>query len=148
MVDSRLIVWLRRNGKWKHWTPYYSASLLCVSNTAYGTVYTRHGQDYLLHEGDVSRIPYYVSLELQETHRLTQQWGPYKFFNGFETTEEAEYLKKMFQYPELTDRAQKKVTDILFEYSIWIEIDNEFMNVLKERERRIADAIIQNTSRN
>lgn len=137
MKDSRLVTWLRRNGKWKSWTPYYESSLLYLTTTEYGRIYTKHGQDYLVCEGEVSKIPYYVSLSLRGDHRLTKTWGPYKFYNGFEVTAEAEYLKKMFQYPHLTDVALKKVTDIYFDYSAWIELDNDFVETLNKREETL-----------
>lgn len=137
MRDSRLVTWLRRNGRWKRWTPYYAATLMYITQTDYGTIYTKHGQDYLLHEGEVSKISYYVSLSLRGERRLTKTWGPYRFFNGFETTAEAEYIKRMFQYPHLTDKAQKKVADIYFDYSIWIELDDEFVGILNKREEAI-----------
>lgn len=135
--DRKLTTWLRRNGRWVRWTHHYAATLLHKASTDYGIIYTKHGQDYLCHEGEVSKIPYFVSLELQNVHRLTQQWGPYKFYNGFETTAEAEYLKKMFQYPHLTNRAQQKVTDIMFNYNTWIERDEEFLEILKKREQEV-----------
>jgi len=136
-LRGRLSTWLRRKGRWKRWTPYYESSLLYLTTTEYGRVYTKHGQDYLVCEGEVSKIPYYVSLSLRGDHRVTKQWGPYKFINGFETTQEAEYLKKMFQYPHLTDVAQRKVTDILFDNSIWIELDDEFIEILNRREEAL-----------
>ena len=132
-MDSKLVTWLRRNGRWVAWNHYYETRLLYKTITEYGRIYTSHGQDYLVTD-EVSKIPYYVSLEVQGTHRLTKTWGPYKFYNGFETTREAEYLMKMFRYPHLTDKAQRKVTDIMFNYGIWIERDIEFENILKERE--------------
>ena len=137
MKDSRLVTWLRRNGKWKRWTPYFERSLLYSAATDYGRIYTKHGQDYLVVDGEISKIPYYVSLSLRGEHRNTRTWGPYKFFNGFETTSQAEYLMKMFQYPHLTDVARRKVTDIYFDYSLWIEIDQDFIETLNKREEAL-----------
>jgi len=139
MEHSSLVTWLRRNGRWKRWTPYFEHTLLYIISTDYGRIYTKHGQDYLVSNGEVSKIPYYVSLSLRGTDRVTAVWGPYKFHNGFEATAEAEYIKKMFQYPQLSARAQEKVTDIMFNYNMWIEYDIEFGEVLKERERRLKD---------
>lgn len=136
-MNSSLVTWLRRNGRWKRWTPHYESSLLYITSTDYGRIYTKHGQDYLVANGEVSKIPYYVSLSLRNTRRVTAVWGPYKFINGFEATKEADYLKKMFQYPVLTDVAQSKVTDIMFDYGMWIEHDTEFEETLKAREARL-----------
>ena len=139
-MDSRRVNWLRRNVKWTTWTYHHKTHLLYVATTDYGRVYTYHGQDYLVNsEGEVGKIPYYVSVEVRGVHRNTATWGPYRFFNGFETTAEAEYIKKMFQYPKLTERAQQKVTDIFTEYSPWISTDTEFTDALMERERRLRD---------
>lgn len=132
--------WLRRCVHWTKWTYHHKTHLLFVATTDYGRIYTYHGQDYLVNsEGEVGKIPYYVSLSIRGTKRLTKTWGPYKFYNGFETTKEAEYLVKMFQYPKLTERAQTKVRDIFFDYGEWVERDIEFEQFLKERERRIKD---------
>lgn len=138
MKNSSLNAWLRRKVKWTKWTYHHKTHLLYVGATPYGRLYTYHGQDYLVNqEGEVGRIPYYVSLEARGTHRTTKQWGPYKFINGFETTAEAEYLMEMFQYPHLTNKAQKKVTDIMFDYSMWIERDDDFIRVLNKREEAL-----------
>ncbi len=137
MRDSRVAAWLRRNGKWKKWTPYFERSLLYITTTDYGRIYTKHGQDYLVTEGEVSKIPYYVSLTIRGERRITKTWGLYKFINGFETTREAEYLMKMYQYPDLSDRAQEKIKDIFFNYGIWVEMDYDFVSVSQERERRL-----------
>ena len=139
MSSSALTTWLRRNGRWKRWTPYFERSLLYIATTDYGRIYTKHGQDYLVTEGEVSKIPYYVSLSLRNIKRVTAVWGPYIFYNGFEATAEAEYVRNMFRYPHLTDKAQKKVTDIYFNYNLWIDTNQEFVEVLNERERRIKD---------
>ena len=96
-MDSKIVVWLRRNVKWKKWTDYHKTHLVHLTDTDYGRLYTHHGQDYLMNsEGEVGKIPYFVSLTLKDVDRVTQQWGPYNFHNGFESTREAEYLKKMF----------------------------------------------------
>ena len=137
-MDSRLVNWLRRNVKWTKWTYHHKTHLLYVATTDYGRVYTYHGQDYLVNqEGEVGKIPYYVSVEVRGVHRLTKTWGQYLFYNGFETTAEAEYIKKMFQYPKLTERAQQKVTDIFAKYGTWIELDNDFVATLNKREEAI-----------
>lgn len=137
-MDSRLVNWLRRHVRWTRWTYHHKTHLMYVAETDYGRVYTYHGQDYLVNsEGEVGKIPYYVSLSLRSINRDTKVWGPYRFFNGFETTAEAEYVKKMFQYPKLTDRAQQKITDIFAEYSTWIELDQEFVEILNKREEAI-----------
>ena len=140
MRDSRVAAWLRRTIKWKKWTYHHKTHLMYITTTAYGRVYTYHGQDYLVNEeGEVGKIPYYASLTIRGEKRVTKTWGPYKFINGFETTREAEYLMKMYQYPDLSDRAQEKVKDIFFEYGIWVEMDYDFISISQERERRLKD---------
>lgn len=136
--EQTLLQWLHKNVKWKKWTYHHKTHLFFKTSTQWGRIYTYHGQDYLVNkEGEVGRIPYYVSVTLQGIERLTQAWGPYNFYNGFETTAEAEYLKKMFQYPMLTEVAQHKCEDILYTYGPWVKINQEFMKILNERERRL-----------
>lgn len=138
MEDSKVRAWLRRNVKWQRFTPYYQSTLMHVATTEYGRFYRRGEQAYLVTDGgEVGKIPPYVAVEITGGHILTAQWGPYLFYNGFERTREAEYLKEMFKYPQLTDRAQKKVTDIFFNYSIWVETNQEFVSILNEREARL-----------
>lgn len=137
-MDSRLVTWLRRNVKWKKWTPYYQTTLMHTMDNEYGHVYCKGEQNYLVNsEGEVGKIPRYVAMEVSGMHWETGRWGPYIFYNHFEDTDEAAYLRKMFQYPTLTEAAQKKVTDIFFENNLWIRTDTEFVDMLNKREEAI-----------
>lgn len=91
-------------------------------------------QWYLVHNDEVARLPLYVYLSLAGKHVKTAHWGPYIFYNNFESTTEAHYLKKMFQYPQLTSTPETKVRDILKRYCDWIGIDKAFVEALIERE--------------
>ena len=131
--------WLK-GVKWTRWSYHHASHLLFIATTEYGRIYTYHGQDYLVNkEGEVGKIPYYVSLSVRGIRRPTKHWGPYTFFNGFDTTKEAEYVMEMFQYPKLTDKAQAKLKAIFAKYGDWVETDMSFINILGARERRLKD---------
>ncbi len=91
---------------------------------------------YLLqpNNNEVIVVPFWVARSLLGDRQQTQQWGPYIFYNGYETTAEAKYLKGMFKYPMLTSRVQLKISRILQENSEWVEEDKEFKEVLSKRE--------------
>ena len=75
-MDSRLMAWLRRNVKWKKWSPYYQATLMHTMTAECGRVYRKGEQDYLVTDaGEVGKIPFYVALELAGYHQVTAQWG-------------------------------------------------------------------------
>lgn len=134
-----MVRWLRLNCKWHKWTSHYQYSLIFNRNTEYGRTYYKGTQYYLVNnEGEVAKIPYYVMTRLHD-EVITERWGPYVFYNYFEDTKEAQYLKKMFRYPRLSTEAQLKVDKILQNNSLWIGTDEEFKNVLEERERRLLD---------
>lgn len=127
--------WLRCNVKWKKWTYHHKTHLVYLATTSYGRVYTYHGQDYLVNdEGEVGKIPFYVSLSVRGITRATRIWGPYIFYNGFETTSEAEYLMKMFRYKQLTPVAAAKVAKIRSLNTEWIGEDKDFIEALEARE--------------
>lgn len=116
----------------QHYKEHYRAlKLLNV-----GTLLTDGKNRYLLriNNSDVIIIPFWVARSLLGERQQTQQWGPYIFYNGYETTVEARYLKNMFKYPYLTERAQFKVSTILSDSSEWVEENKEFKEVLSERE--------------
>lgn len=117
-------------------TQYYKEHYRTLKLLNVGTLLTDGKDRYLLriNDGDVIIIPSYVTRSLLGERQVTQQWGPYIFYNGFETTAAARYVKDMFKYPYLTDRARFKVATILTDSSEWIEENKEFMEVLSERE--------------
>ena len=101
-----------------------------------GTLLTDGKNRYLLqpNNDEVIIIPFWVASSLLGDRQQTQQWGPYIFYNGYETTAEAKYLKDMFKYPMLTSRAQQKVSTILRDNKEWIDENQEFKEALNERE--------------
>lgn len=140
-MNSRLTHWLRKNVKWKHLTSYYHSTLLYITTTEYGRLYCKGDKRYLVNsEGEIGQIPLYVAMEVQGTHVMTAQWGPYKFYNGIESTAQVHYIKDMFRYPTLTEAAQKKVTDVFFDNELWIQTDIEFVTILAIREEAIRNA--------
>lgn len=89
---------------------------------------------YLMRNDEVAQIPLYVKRTLLQERVVTRVFGPYIFFNNFELTPEATYLKQMLKYRQLTATAQKKVDSIKQRYSRWVMIDTEFEQVLRERD--------------
>lgn len=133
VTDGRITAWLRRNVKWKKWSPYYRSSLIHVETTDYGRLYSRGNQYYLVHNDEIGKIPRYMALTLMNVYNETGHWGPYTFYNGFDATPEAQYLMKMFRYPQLTDRARQKVADIRFDYNMWFTEDESFIKAMEAR---------------
>lgn len=83
---------------------------------------------------EVAKIPYWLVL-LMAGHRDLSDWfGPYMFYNNFETTAEARYLVEMFKYRVLTPTAETKVRSLLQQYKPLISIDTTFVDALIERE--------------
>lgn len=138
MMKPEIVGWLRKNCKWHKWSPHYERTLMFNRNTDYGRTYVK-GMDYYLvnREGEVAKIPYHMMVSLHNGPVQTEQWGPYIFYNWFQNTKEAAYLKQMFRYPVLEPRAKEKVDSIIRNNSLWIELDTTFTEALEERERRI-----------
>lgn len=57
--------------------------------------------------------------------------GPFVFKNGFDETDEAQYLISMMQYPTLMDAASRKVRMIRTRYADWIDEDKEVIEILR-----------------
>lgn len=117
-------------------TQHYKEHYRTLKLLNVGTLLTDGKNRYLLqpNNNEVIVIPFWVARSLLGDRQLTQQWGPYMMYNGYETTAEAKYLKDMFKYPMLTSRAQLKVNTILRDNKEWVEEDKEFKEVLSERE--------------
>lgn len=117
-------------------TQHYKEHYRTLKLLNVGTLLTDGKNRYLLqlNNNEVIVLPRYVARSLLGERQVTQQWGPYIFYNGFETTAEAKYVKDMFKYPMLTSRAQLKVNTILRDNKEWVEEDKEFKEVLSERE--------------
>lgn len=117
-------------------TQYYKEHYRIIKLLNVGTLLTDGENRYLLqsNNSEVIVVPFWVARSLLGDRQQTQQWGPYIFYNGYETTVEAKYLKDMFKYPMLTSRAQLKISRILQENSEWVDEDKEFREILSKRE--------------
>lgn len=120
----------------KSMTQYYKEHYRTIKLLNVGTLLTDGENRYLLqsNNNEVIVVPFWVARSLLGDRQQTQQWGPYIFYNGYETTVEAKYLKDMFKYPMLTSRAQLKISRILQENSEWVDEDKEFREILSKRE--------------
>lgn len=120
----------------KQMTQHYKEHYRTIKLLNIGALLTDGKNRYLLqsNNNEVIVVPFWVARSLLGDRQQTQQWGPYIFYNGYETTTEAKYLKDMFKYPMLTSRAQLKISRILQENSEWVDEDKEFKEVLSKRE--------------
>lgn len=80
------------------------------------------------------KIPHYLARSLLSKNSFTFWIGPYAFVNEFETTAEGKYLIDMLKYSRLSTAAQRKVDNILDTYKFWVQVDEQFMSILKERD--------------
>lgn len=133
VTDGRITAWLRRNVKWKKWSPYFNATLVPVHISEYGRIYSKGDSHYLVTNNEVGKVPRYMALTLMGINKETYHWGPYTFYNEFENTHQAQYLMKMFKYKQLTDRAASKMADIRFDYCMWFTEDQSFIKAMEER---------------
>lgn len=85
-------------------------------------------------EGEWAPVPEFIVNTLQGWN-VEKTRGPFVFKNGFDETDEAQYLISMMQYPELTDAAMRKVDSILTHYADWIGRDKEINNILRRHIR-------------
>lgn len=83
------------------------------------------------------KIPYFMASSLKNTNRFTFWLGPYAFVNEFELTKEGQYLIKMLEHPCLSTAAQRKVDEILTAYRYWVQVDEQFMEILKKRDQEV-----------
>ena len=121
--------------KWHKMTKHYKQLLLPRYETAWGQLMTGNGDYWLVNkDGEVARLPHYLAMSIIGHRSETRGWGPYRFYNNFGLTKEAEYLKEMFKYVVLTATASKKVHTILRENSEWIQLDTDFVMALTARE--------------
>lgn len=120
----------------KSMTQYYKEHYRIIKLLNVGALLTDGENRYLLqsNNNEVIVVPFWVARSLLGDRQQTQQWGPYIFYNGYEATVEAKYLKDMFKYPMLTSRAQLKISRILQENSEWVDEDKEFREILSKRE--------------
>lgn len=89
-------------------------------------------------DGEVACLPHPLYLLMIGVRKKTFIFGPYIFYNNFEESNEAAYLKKIFQYPHLTPTPEKKVRTIMEEYSPFVEPNEEFIQALMIREALIS----------
>lgn len=124
--------------KWHKMTKHYDQHLIMSRDTRWGQLAnTGSGQWFLVKDNEVARLPYWLFLFICGKHIATHHFGPYVFYNNFELTAEARYLKEMFKYPQLTPTAAKKVQTILDTYGPCISINEEFVKALQEREANL-----------
>ena len=105
--------------------------------TAWGQLARINDTWFLVKDNEVARLPYWLFLFICDKRIETGHWGPYTFYNNFEQTHEASYLKEMFKYPHLTPTASKKVQTIIDTYGPCVSIDWEFVKALDVREKRL-----------
>lgn len=99
------------------------------------TLCKREDQWYLVNDIEgILAIPQFVGQSLNNENRFTYWIGPYAFVNNFETTAEGKYLIKMLEYRTLSPRAQQKVNHIKDMYGFWVQVDTEFMEILRKRD--------------
>ena len=104
-------------------------------DTAWGQLaHPSSGQWFLVTNNEVAKLPYWLFLLIVDKHVETDHYGPYVFYNNFESTTEARYLKEMFKYRILSVTAETKVHSLLQQYKPLIGIDAAFVNALIERE--------------
>ena len=89
---------------------------------------------FLVTDGEVARIPFWLFCFITDRHAETGHFGPYVFYNNFELTAEARYLKEMFKYRVLTPTAETKVRSLLQQYGPCVGINEAFVDTLIERE--------------
>lgn len=95
---------------------------------------TASSQWFLVTNDEVARLPYWLFLLIVDKHVATDHYGVYVFYNNFENTPEAKYLKEMFKYRVLTPTAETKVRSLLQQYKPLVGINETFVNALIERE--------------
>ena len=118
---------------WKPVTRYLTERVQHINRY----VYTYNGKYYWMppeRKGEYAIIPYHWYMYLIGRMYLTSIVGPYKFYNGYQDTESAQYLVEMLKYKHLTARAQAKVDHILEDDKLFIEQDPVFWAILKARD--------------
>lgn len=128
-----------RTLKWRQLTKHYKQHLMMSRDTGWGKlargIGTASDQWFLINTADeVAKLPYWLFLFMVDKHVETHHWGPYIFYNNFENTSEARYLKEMFKYRVLTPTAETKVRSLLQQYKPLIGINEAFVEALIERE--------------
>lgn len=89
---------------------------------------------FLVKDNEVARLPYWLFLFICDKHVATDHYGVYVFYNNFELTPEAAYLRQMFKYRVLTPTAETKVRSLLQQYGPCVGINETFVDALIERE--------------
>lgn len=89
---------------------------------------------FLIKDNEVAKVPYWLVLLMAGHRDLSDMFGPYIFYNNFELTTEAAYLRQMFKYRVLTPTAETKVRSLLRQYKPLVGINETFVDALIERE--------------
>ena len=117
--------------KWKHQTQHFRANYIMVWHDDEFKAWLSNGKWALTNaEGEWAPAPEFI---INTLRGWNMEWtrGPFIFRNGFDQTDEAQYLISMLQYPELTSAAKKKVNSILTRYADWIRRDIEINDILR-----------------
>lgn len=135
MVYSACLYEILKTLKWKHQTQHFRANYMRIG-TGFGAfedfkVYTGHDKYALVNtEGEWAVAPKFLVNSIRGIvyERIR---GPFIFRDGFDETDEAQYLVSMMIYPELTSAAEKKVALIRKQYANWIDEDKEVIEILR-----------------
>ena len=119
--------------KWKHQTQHFKRNYIRIFYDYVDgfSIWVSNGKYVLMNaEGEWATAPVFV---INTIRGLTseKERGPFVFKNGFEETNEAQYLIKMLQYATLTDAAEEKVAYIRRIYADWISDDVEIRDILR-----------------
>lgn len=128
-----------KDSKWHTWTPHYQSHLLRLHETPYGDLYISDGRYFIRKGTEVTRIPDFAAPSIYrrggiQMNTTTEQIGKYSFLNGFEKTQEGQYLIDKLRYFRLSAAAQRKVEAIESKYSYWVCINTTYADILRQRD--------------
>ena len=117
--------------KWKHQTQHFRTNYIQVWHDDEFKAWTSKGKWALTNvAGEWAPVPEFIVNTLQGWN-VEKTRGPFILSNGFDETDEAQYLISMLQYPALTDAATRNVNSILTHYADWIRRDKEINDILR-----------------
>jgi hypothetical protein len=117
--------------KWKPITNHFKITYIKVKSVPNFDIFISNGKYALLNDiGEWAVAPDYIVNTLRN-FLYERERGPFIFKNGFEETQQAQYLVSMMRYPELTVAAARKVDSIRTQYSDWIDVDKEVIKILR-----------------
>ena len=117
--------------KWKPITQHFKEHYVPVGTSDEFQIRSSKGKYALVNaEGEYAIAPTFV-INTMRDYNYVKVRGPFVFKDGFEETDEAQYLIRMMQYPTLTDATTRKVALIRKQYADWIGEDKEVINILR-----------------